>query len=78
MFCSYRMCVMPTKTCLLNKQIALQAIQKLLDGKTISFMEIDRVIAFKQCKLRGNHELGEAAVQALFDNLVAKLEKSRT
>lgn len=77
MFCAQRMCVLPVKACLLNKRIALQAIKKLLAGETISYLEIDRVIAFKQCKLRGDPELGEMALQAIFDNLVRKLERSR-
>lgn len=76
MFCAPQKCIMSPEACLYNKQVALRAIQKLIKGKAITYLEIDRVVAFKSC-VKGNQELAESALQALFDGLVEKLEKSR-
>jgi len=73
MFCAPHRCTMSDKACLCNKQIALRAIKKIVDGKNVTRFEIDRIIAYRGCA-KGNSELGKEAIQLMFDNLFAKGE----
>ncbi|OPX33372.1 MAG: hypothetical protein B1H40_00150 [Candidatus Latescibacteria bacterium 4484_181] len=60
---------MSEKACECNQRIALTAISKLLNFRTVTELEFDRVLAFGNCP-KGDRELSRQAIQEYFRKLL--------
>ena len=68
MFCAPGKCKMSKRACECNQRVALTAISKLLNFRTVTELELNRVMAFGNCS-KGDRELSRQAIHGYFRNL---------
>jgi len=71
MFCAPKECTLSELACLENRLIAINAMRKVVRGKSITLFEIDRIVMYKSCSLT-NSGLAEKALQRMYRNIADK------